>query len=128
MSKATISYKDSGVDIGANARWVRSIHKAMKSTHGPRVISRSGETRRGDIARIGFQRVAAKGECEDLAVVPRNGERAVEASEGTPKLVGDAGDYVAHRPGLAAGEDCAGDGGAETDGAYEAPSRLKGVA
>ena len=42
MSKTTISYKDSGVDIGANARWVGAIQKAMKSTHGPCVLSRNG--------------------------------------------------------------------------------------
>ncbi len=32
-----ISYKDSGVDIQANTRWVRAIRAAMRSTYGPRV-------------------------------------------------------------------------------------------
>jgi phosphoribosylformylglycinamidine cyclo-ligase len=32
-----ITYKDSGVDIHANARWVSAIQAAMKSTYGPRV-------------------------------------------------------------------------------------------
>jgi phosphoribosylformylglycinamidine cyclo-ligase len=32
-----ISYKDSGVDIRANARWVDAIQAAMRSTYGPRV-------------------------------------------------------------------------------------------
>lgn len=32
-----ITYKDSGVDIQANARWVSAIQTAMKSTYGPRV-------------------------------------------------------------------------------------------
>ncbi len=32
-----ISYRDSGVDIAANTRWVSAIHAAMHSTYGPRV-------------------------------------------------------------------------------------------
>ena len=32
-----ISYKDSGVDIEANARWVDAIQAAMRSTYSPRV-------------------------------------------------------------------------------------------
>lgn len=32
-----ITYKDAGVDIAANARWVRAIEAAMHSTYGPRV-------------------------------------------------------------------------------------------
>jgi phosphoribosylformylglycinamidine cyclo-ligase len=32
-----ITYKDSGVDIAANTRWVRAIEAAMHSTYGPRV-------------------------------------------------------------------------------------------
>ncbi len=32
-----ISYKNSGVDIRANARWVDAIQAAMRSTYGPRV-------------------------------------------------------------------------------------------
>ena len=35
MSK--LSYKDSGVDIAANTRWVSGIEAAMRSTYGPRV-------------------------------------------------------------------------------------------
>ncbi len=35
-----LTYKDSGVDIEANAQWVRRIGSMMKSTFGPRVISR----------------------------------------------------------------------------------------
>ena len=34
---AGIGYKDAGVDIGANARWVSAIESAMRSTYGPRV-------------------------------------------------------------------------------------------
>ena len=33
----TITYKDAGVDIGANTRWVAAIEAAMRSTYGPRV-------------------------------------------------------------------------------------------
>ena len=33
----TISYKESGVDIRANVRWVDAIRAAMRSTYGPRV-------------------------------------------------------------------------------------------
>ncbi len=32
-----ITYRDSGVDIAANTRWVSAIHAAMHSTYGPRV-------------------------------------------------------------------------------------------
>jgi len=34
-----ISYKQSGVDVGANTRWVAAIQSAMKSTYGPRVCA-----------------------------------------------------------------------------------------
>ncbi len=37
MRMAGISYKDAGVDVGANARWVSAIESAMRSTYGPRV-------------------------------------------------------------------------------------------
>ena len=37
MAKKAISYKDSGVHIDANTRWVRAIRTAMTSTYGPRV-------------------------------------------------------------------------------------------
>ncbi len=33
-----ITYKDSGVDIDANTRWVAAIEAAMRSTYGPRVL------------------------------------------------------------------------------------------
>ena len=36
-SAGRISYKDAGVDIGANTRWVAAIQSAMRSTYGPRV-------------------------------------------------------------------------------------------
>ena len=32
-----ITYKDAGVDVSANARWVAAIEAAMRSTYGPRV-------------------------------------------------------------------------------------------
>jgi phosphoribosylformylglycinamidine cyclo-ligase len=32
-----VTYKDAGVDIGANTRWVAAIESAMRSTYGPRV-------------------------------------------------------------------------------------------
>lgn len=32
-----ITYKQSGVDVSANTRWVGAIEKAMRSTYGPRV-------------------------------------------------------------------------------------------
>ena len=32
-----LSYKSSGVDVRANARWVSAIRATMRSTHGPRV-------------------------------------------------------------------------------------------
>ncbi len=32
-----LTYKDSGVDIAANTRWVGAIESAMRSTYGPRV-------------------------------------------------------------------------------------------
>lgn len=34
---AVITYKDSGVDVSANTRWVAAIEQAMRSTYGPRV-------------------------------------------------------------------------------------------
>lgn len=34
-----VTYKEAGVDVGANTRWVRAIKSAMKSTYGPRVYS-----------------------------------------------------------------------------------------
>jgi len=34
---AVITYKDAGVDVGANTRWVAAIEAAMASTYGPRV-------------------------------------------------------------------------------------------
>jgi phosphoribosylformylglycinamidine cyclo-ligase len=39
MAKRAISYKDAGVDVGANARWVGAIGSAMRSTYGPRVLA-----------------------------------------------------------------------------------------
>ncbi len=33
----TITYKDSGVDVHANTRWVSAIERALRSTYGPRV-------------------------------------------------------------------------------------------
>ena len=39
MAKRAISYKDAGVDVGANTRWVGAISAAMKSTYGPRVMA-----------------------------------------------------------------------------------------
>ncbi len=39
MAKASITYKDSGVDVHANTRWVSTIEGAMRSTYGPRVFS-----------------------------------------------------------------------------------------
>ncbi len=42
MSKSSISYKDSGVDLEANAAWVQRIRIAMQSTHGPQVLGRHG--------------------------------------------------------------------------------------
>jgi len=37
LPRVSITYKDSGVDISANTRWVSAIQAAMKSTYGPRV-------------------------------------------------------------------------------------------
>ncbi len=42
MGSAKLSYKDSGVDIDANAVWVDRIQAAMQRTHGPRVLSQAG--------------------------------------------------------------------------------------
>jgi len=42
MGKKSISYKQSGVDIDANARWVNAIQSVMRSTHGPRVLGKPG--------------------------------------------------------------------------------------
>lgn len=36
---AVISYKEAGVDIAANARWVNAIAAAVRSTYGPRVLA-----------------------------------------------------------------------------------------
>ncbi len=36
---AQITYKDAGVNISANTRWVTAIASAMKSTYGPRVVA-----------------------------------------------------------------------------------------
>ena len=35
---ATITYKQAGVDVRANTRWVSAIEAAMQSTYGPRVL------------------------------------------------------------------------------------------
>jgi len=40
MAKRGLTYKDAGVDVAANARWVDRIKHAMRETYGPRVISR----------------------------------------------------------------------------------------
>lgn len=40
MARRSLTYKSSGVDVGANARWVERIKHAMRETYGPRVISR----------------------------------------------------------------------------------------
>lgn len=40
MARTSITYKDAGVDIDANARWVNALRSAMVSTYGPRVCSR----------------------------------------------------------------------------------------
>lgn len=36
-SKSVLTYKDAGVNIDANTRWVGAIESAMRSTYGPRV-------------------------------------------------------------------------------------------
>ncbi len=41
MPRRKLSYKDAGVDINANARWVHRLERAARSTYGPRVIHRS---------------------------------------------------------------------------------------
>jgi phosphoribosylformylglycinamidine cyclo-ligase len=33
-----MTYKEAGVDVGANTRWVAAIEAAMRSTYGPRVL------------------------------------------------------------------------------------------
>ena len=38
MSTGSISYKQAGVSIEANARWIAAIQSAMKRTYGPRVL------------------------------------------------------------------------------------------
>lgn len=43
-----ISYKDAGVNIHANTRWVAAIESAMRSTYGPRVF----KTRHGGFAGL----------------------------------------------------------------------------
>ncbi len=35
---SNITYKEAGVDVSANTRWVGAIEKAMRSTYGPRVL------------------------------------------------------------------------------------------
>lgn len=40
MARKTFTYKDSGVDTKANARWVDRISGACRSTFGPRVLHR----------------------------------------------------------------------------------------
>jgi len=40
MSKSPLTYKQAGVDISANTRWIRVIKSAMTSTYGPRVFNR----------------------------------------------------------------------------------------
>ncbi len=42
VDRQSFSYKDSGVDIDANAVWVKRIQSAMGSTYGPRVLSSAG--------------------------------------------------------------------------------------
>ena len=42
MNAKSISYKDSGVDLKANAAWVERIQAAMRSTHGPSVLGCPG--------------------------------------------------------------------------------------
>jgi len=42
MPRKTLSYKDSGVDIDSNTRWVDKIQSAMHATHSPRVIGHAG--------------------------------------------------------------------------------------
>ena len=48
MSAAKVSYKQAGVDLRANARWVGVIQAAMKRTYGPRVLA----TRPGGFAGL----------------------------------------------------------------------------
>ena len=45
---SAITYKDAGVDVGANTRWVAAIEAAMRSTYGPRVH----KTRHGGFAGL----------------------------------------------------------------------------
>ncbi|HNQ23597.1 MAG TPA: phosphoribosylformylglycinamidine cyclo-ligase [Phycisphaerae bacterium] len=40
MAKNKLTYREAGVDITANTRWVNAIKAAMTSTYGPRVCSR----------------------------------------------------------------------------------------
>ncbi|RJP32537.1 MAG: phosphoribosylformylglycinamidine cyclo-ligase [Phycisphaerales bacterium] len=40
MAHSPITYKEAGVDISANTRWVGAIRSAMLSTFGPRVMNR----------------------------------------------------------------------------------------
>jgi len=37
-SRSVLTYKEAGVDIHANTRWVSAIESAMRSTYGPRVF------------------------------------------------------------------------------------------
>jgi phosphoribosylformylglycinamidine cyclo-ligase len=41
-NSSSITYKDSGVNLEANATWVQRIRSAMQSTHGPQVLGRPG--------------------------------------------------------------------------------------
>ncbi len=38
VSMPLVTYKDAGVDIAANTRWVAAIESAMRSTYSPRVV------------------------------------------------------------------------------------------
>src|SRR3990172_11407414 len=37
-SRKVLTYKEAGVDVSANTRWVAAIESAMRSTYGPRVL------------------------------------------------------------------------------------------
>lgn len=75
MSK--ITYKDSGVDIGANTRWVAAIEAAMRSTYGPRVV----QDRHGGFA--GMFKLELDGRvCDDLRLHNRLGRTFLRAVHG----------------------------------------------
>ena len=40
MARRTLTYRDAGVDVDANARWVARLAQVLHSTYGPRVLSR----------------------------------------------------------------------------------------